>query len=36
MRLGTQVGLGAGHIVSEGDPASPPPKGHTPIFGPYL
>ena len=27
----------AGHIVLDGDPAPPPPKGHSPpIFGPYL
>ena len=32
-----QVGLGPGHIVLDGDPAPPPPKGHRPpIFGPYL
>jgi len=39
MKLGKQVGLGPGHIVLDGDPASPtPPKGHSPlpIFGPYL
>ena len=28
---------GPGHIVLDGDPAPPPPKGHSPpIFGPYL
>ena len=27
MKLGTQVGLGPGHIVLVGDPAPPPPKG---------
>jgi len=32
-----QVGLGPGHIVLDGDPASPLPKGaDPPIFGPYL
>jgi len=32
-----QVGLGPGHIVLRGDPAPPPPKGHSPpIFGPYM
>ena len=32
-----QVGLGPDHIVLDGDPAPPPPKGHSPpIFGPYL
>jgi len=38
MKLGMLVGLGPGHIVLDGDPASPPPKGHSPhpIFGPYL
>ena len=38
MKLGVQVGLGPGHIVLDGDPAPPPPKGHShpPIFGPYL
>jgi len=30
MKLGTQVGLGPGHIVLDGDPASLPPKGHSP------
>ena len=25
----TQVGLGPGHIVLDGDPAPTPPKGHT-------
>ena len=29
MKLGTQVGLGSGHIVLDGDPAPPPPKGHS-------
>jgi len=38
MALGMEVGLGPGHIVLDGDPASPPPKGRSPhtIFGPYL
>ena len=37
MKLGTQVGLGPGHIVLDRDPAPPPPMGHSPpIFGPYL
>jgi len=38
MKIGMQVGLGPGHIVLDGDPASHPPKGQTgtaPIFGPY-
>ena len=38
MKLGKQVGLGPCHIVLDGDPALPFPKGHNPhpIFGPYL
>jgi len=32
--LGVQVGLGPAHIVLDGDPAPPPPKGHTPNFRP--
>jgi len=36
MKLGMQVGLGPGHNMLDGDPAPPPPKGHSPpIFGPY-
>ena len=37
MALGTQVGLGPGHIVLDGDPV-PPRKGaqQTPIFGACL
>ena len=27
MKLGMHVGLGPGHIVLDGDPAPPPPKG---------
>ena len=35
MKLGMQVGLGYGHIVLDGDPATA--KGtQPPIFGPYL
>jgi len=30
MKLGMHVGLGPGHIVLGGDPASPPLKGHSP------
>ena len=30
MKLGVQVGLGPGHTVLGGDPAAPPPKGHSP------
>jgi len=32
MKLGMQVGLGPGHIVLDGDPATLPPKGHSPQF----
>jgi len=33
IKLGTQVGLGPGHIVLDGDPAPPPPKwGGAPQF----
>jgi len=36
MPFGTEVGLGAGDIVLDGDPALPQ-KGHSlPIFGPCL
>ena len=30
MKLGTQVGLGPGHIVLDGDPAPPPQRGTAP------
>ena len=30
MKLGVLVGLGRGHIVLDGDPASPPPEGGSP------
>jgi len=32
MKLGVEVGLGQGHIVLDGDPVPPPPKGHSPLF----
>ena len=32
VKLGMQVGLGPGHIVSDGDPAPPPKKGGTYIY----
>ena len=32
MPLGTEVDVGPGHIVLDGDPALSPPKGHTPQF----
>jgi len=36
MKLGTQLGLGPGHIVLEGDSAALPQMGTAPpIFGPY-
>jgi len=38
MPLDREVGLVAGNIVLDGDPAPPPPKGHSlpPNFGPCL
>jgi len=36
MSLRTELGLSPGDFVLDGNPAPPPPKGHTPIFGPYL
>ena len=30
MKLGTQVGLGPGHIVLDGDPTLPSSNGHSP------
>ena len=36
MKLGTQVGLGPGHIALDGDPAPPPPKGHSPQFSAHI
>jgi len=36
MKLGVQVGLGPGHIVLDGDPAPPPPKGHSPQFSAHI
>ena len=35
-KLGTEVGLGPGHIVLDGDPASLSPRGTASIFGPCL
>jgi len=32
MPFGTEVGLGPGDIVLDGDPATLPPKGHSPQF----
>jgi len=34
MKLGTEVGLGPGHIVLDGDPA--PPKGNSPQFSAHV
>jgi len=31
MKHGTEVGLGLGDIVLDGDPAPPPPKVHRPL-----
>jgi len=36
MKLGVQVGLGPSHIVLDGDPAPPPPKGHSPQFSAHI
>ena len=37
MPLGTEVGLGPGDIVLDGDTAPPPLKGHNPQFSvPYI
>ena len=36
MKLGTQVGLGSGHIVLHRDPAPPPSKGHSPQFSAHV
>ena len=32
MKLGTEVGLGPGHIVLDGDPAPPPQRSTAPNF----
>jgi len=36
MKLGVQVDLGPGHIVLDGDPAPPAPKGHSPQFSAHI
>ena len=36
MKLGMQVGLGPGHIVLDGDPVPPLPKGHRPHFPAHI
>ena len=35
-KLGSQVGLGPGDIVLDGDPAPPPQKGHSPQFAAHI
>jgi len=36
MKLGVQVGLGCRHIVLDGDPAPPPPRGTAPQFSAHI
>jgi len=36
MKLGMQVGLGPGHIVSDGELPPPSPKGHSPQFSAHI
>jgi len=36
MKLGMQVGLGPGHIVLDGDPASPPQRGTVSQFSAHI
>ena len=36
MKLDTQVGLGPGHIVSDGDPATPPKGAQTLQFSAHV
>ena len=36
MELCTSTVLGPGHIVSDGDPTPPPPKGHSPHFSAHI
>jgi len=36
MKLGTEVGLGTGHSVLDGDPAASLPKGHSPHFSAHV
>jgi len=35
-KLSMQLGLGHGHIVLDGNPASPPTKGHSPQFSAHI
>jgi len=36
LKLGVQVGLVPGHIMLDGDPAPPPPKGYSPQFSVHI
>ena len=36
MALGTEVGLGAGHLVLDGDPALLPKRGRSPQFSAHV
>ena len=36
IKLGTQVIFGPGHMVLYGNPAPPPPKGHSPQFSAHI
>ena len=36
IKLSTQVGLGLGHIVLDGDPSSPPPEGIASQFSAHI
>jgi len=36
VKLGTEVGLGPGHIVLDGNPALPSPKRHSPQFSAHV
>jgi len=36
MPLGTEVGLGPSDNLLNGDPAPPPPKGHSPQFSAHV
>jgi len=36
IKLGLQVGLDPDHIVLDGDPAPPLPKGHSPQFSTHI
>jgi len=36
MPLGTEAGLGTGHLVLDGDPAPPPKRGEPPQFSAHV